>query len=85
MAIRLAVGAALLVHAARMPWPVLFAATGWLLVGTTVLLLAIPWRWHRRIAERSVPRALHYLPLIGFAAVAMGAGLLVAIAAGALR
>jgi hypothetical protein len=83
MAARLAVGAALLVYAPRLPWPSLFVWAGWLLVGTTVVLLAIPWRWHQRFAERVVPQALRYLPLVGIVSVTMGAGLLAAVVVGA--
>jgi hypothetical protein len=85
MAARLAVGAALLLYAPRLPWPALFTWAGWLLVGTTAVLLAIPWHWHQRFAQRVVPQALRYLPVVGIVSVAMGAALLAAVVIGSPR
>jgi hypothetical protein len=71
--LRLFVGAAFVVHAPAVPWPAVFTLFGWGLVLTTICLCAVPWRWHRRFAERTVPQALHHLPLLGVASLALGA------------
>jgi hypothetical protein len=81
-AARLAVGAALQVHSPRMPFPAVFNAAGWLLVGTTLALLAMPWHWHRRFANRVVPPMLRYLGLVGIVSALMGVALLGVLAAG---
>jgi hypothetical protein len=79
---RLLAGAGLVLHAPHMRFAAVFGAFGWVLVGTTVALALLPWRWHRRFARRSVPAALGFLPLIGAASVLGGGFLLWAVAAG---
>jgi hypothetical protein len=71
-AIRGVVGAGFLLHAPTMRFPLLFTTVGWVLLLTTAGLLLVPWRWHRRFAERSVPAALRYLPFIGIASLLLG-------------
>lgn len=73
LAIRLVVGGALLVAAPTMAFPRVFTAAGAVLVVTTVVLALVPWRWHRRFAQRSVPAALRFLPLLGLASLALAA------------
>jgi uncharacterized protein YjeT (DUF2065 family) len=79
MALRLIVGVALLTHAAQMPFELAFRIAGWVLLVTTLLLALVPWRWHQRFARASVPQALRFLPLLGFASLALGALLLYAL------
>lgn len=79
LAVRFLVGGALVIAASRLPGPGLFAAAGWALIATTAVLLALPWRWHRRFAGETVPRALRALPLLGLASLALGAGVLAAV------
>lgn len=55
LAARIAVGSAFILAAPQMRFPPVFAAFGWVLVGTTLVLLAVPWTWHRRFASWSVP------------------------------
>jgi hypothetical protein len=69
LAIRCVLGAAFLLHAPTMRFPLLFIGAGWVLLLTTAGLLLVPWRWHRRFAERSVPAALRFLPLLGVASL----------------
>lgn len=77
LGVRVAVGAALIHRAPTMLGGEAFRVLGWILVGTTVALACLPWQMHRRIAERAVPRALAHLKLMGLAALAAGAALLV--------
>jgi hypothetical protein len=79
LAVRFLAGGALVIAAPRLPGPGLFAAAGWTLIATTVVLLALRWRWHRRFAGEAVPRALRALPLVGLAALALGAEVLIAV------
>ncbi|MGQ0798674.1 MAG: hypothetical protein ACT4NL_00980 [Pseudomarimonas sp.] len=82
MVIRIGFGAAFVLAApALRPSPV-FVGFGWLLVVTSILLLAVPWRWHRRFAEQSVPRALQFLHLIGLSSVCIGGFILFAVIVG---
>lgn len=73
LAVRLAVGAALVVASPRLAGTAFIAVSGWVLLVTTALMLLFPWRLHRAFAVRVVPKALLYLPAIGFSS--MGAGL----------
>jgi hypothetical protein len=70
---RLLLGAAFLLAAPRMAAPGAFTLFGWLLLGTTVGLLLLPWRWHHRFARWAVPEALRFLPLVGAASLVFGA------------
>lgn len=82
LGIRLLVGGALLMHAAAMPWSSAWFILGWVLIGTSALLIAIPWRWHRDFAARSVPRALRFITPMGLASGMFGCALLYATFAG---
>ena len=79
--LRLAVGAALVVHAPRMPSSGAFSLFGWVLIVTTACLLIIPWRYHQRFAQRVVPLLTRYVALIGLVSLAVGGFLLWAVVA----
>ena len=72
LTIRIIVGTAFLWHAPKTLAPFVFTVLGAVLVATTAVLLCIPWKIHRRFAEKSVPQALRYLPLIGIASLLFG-------------
>ncbi len=76
--IRLTVGTAFILRAPQMQYSFIFNSFGWVLVATTVVLLAVPWRWHHRFAQRTVPQALRYLKVIAIASIALGSFILVA-------
>lgn len=82
LALRLLVGVALLVRAPELPWPRVFTIAGGILVVTTLVLALVPWRRHQAFAQRSVPQALRFLPLLGAVSLAVGTGLLYALFAG---
>lgn len=77
LTVRLIVGGSILVQAPHLNYSGVFTLLGWILIGTTSCLLLIPWRWHRRFAEKVVPIAVGYLTIIGVASIALGASLLV--------
>lgn len=76
--VRFAAGGALVVFSASMRHPDLFRIAGWAVVGTTAVLLCVPWQWHRRFARRVVPPVLRHLWVIGVGATALGAFVLYA-------
>ena len=80
--LRLAAGTAFLLHAPSMRFPAVFDALGRVLVATTLVLCAVPWRWHQRFAQRSVPHAVRYLKLIAIASFVLGVFVLTAAALG---
>lgn len=81
LGVRLLVGAGLVHSAARMQFSSSFLAFGWVVIGTSVALLAVPWRLHHRFATWSVPMATKRLPLFAFGSVVGGAFLLYALLA----
>ncbi len=70
--LRLMVGGALVVYSPYMRWPRVFQLFGWVIVFTTIGLLCIPWRWHRRFAEWAVPPVIRFIGLFGVTAAALG-------------
>ena len=70
--IRFVIGAALVIYAPLMMFASLFLVFGWVLIVTTVALLAVPWRWHHRFASWSVPYATRNMPLLGLGSLVGG-------------
>lgn len=73
LALRLAVGAAFVGAAPVMAGTVVFDAFGRVIIGTTLVLLVVPWRVHQRFAQWSVPQATQRMWLLGLAAGVGGA------------
>ena len=73
---RLLAGGAMLIAAPHSAYPIGLSVFGWLLIGTTAVMALVPWRFHRRFAESSVPKALRSLPMIGVASLLLGGLLL---------
>jgi hypothetical protein len=71
--LRVAAGGALVAYAPRMLFSAAHSLVGWILIITTVALLVVPWRWHRRFAQWGVPQALAHLGLLGIASLLLGA------------
>jgi len=71
-ALRLLAGGAIVLFAPSMRYPHLFRIFGWLVVVTTVALLALPWRWHHEFGKRATPMVIRHLKLFAFGALALG-------------
>jgi uncharacterized protein YjeT (DUF2065 family) len=76
MAVRLAAGISFLHSTPNMPFLLPFLVFGWVLVLSTLVLSLIPWQWHQRFAQRTVPQAMRYLPVIGLFSLAAGLAIL---------
>ncbi|MEO6102155.1 MAG: hypothetical protein ABIP44_00780 [Pseudoxanthomonas sp.] len=76
LALRIAVGAALVVHAPHSDFPRVFGIAGWLVLATSAGLLLVPWRLHQRFAQWAVPQAMRYFGLMGAVSIVLG-GLIV--------
>ena len=76
--IRLLVGGAFLLHSSHMLFSAVFVLFGWALVTTTAVLAIVPWQWHHRFAQRSVPHALRHLKLVAIASLVLGGFVLAA-------
>lgn len=55
MFVRLIVGTAFVIYSPQMRFSFVFTVFGWMLIATTAVLLFVPWRLHRRFADRSLP------------------------------
>lgn len=73
---RFVVGGALLVIGPQSIHSGALTAFGWLLIVTTAVMAIVPWRVHRRFTETAVPKALHFLPMIGVTSVVLSGLLL---------
>ncbi len=70
--LRLVAGVAFIVYAPGTQLPRAFAVFGWIIVVTGTALLVLPWRWHRRFAERVVPLAIRHLKLHALGSFVLG-------------
>ena len=74
LAVRAVVGIAFMLAAPGLPVSPLFLVAGVVLIGSTAVLALLPYQVHLRFAQRSVPAALPYLPIIGVVSMAAGLG-----------
>lgn len=65
MFLRLIVGAAFVIYAPQMKFPMVFTIFGWLLIVTTAVLMFVPWKLHRRFADKSLPMVNNWMALFG--------------------
>ncbi|NNF68036.1 MAG: hypothetical protein HKM98_11060 [Gammaproteobacteria bacterium] len=70
-ALRIIAGTGFILFAPEMRFPLFFQIAGWILVITSLGLLALPWQLHNRFAAWAVPFATRHLKLY-----ALGAALL---------
>ncbi len=80
--LRCLVGGALILYAPRMYLAGAFSVFGWVLLVTTACLALVPWRWHHRFAQQTVPHAIRYIALIGLASLTIGGLILTAVSFG---
>jgi hypothetical protein len=76
---RVLVGASLIVAAPSLSPAQPFVLLGWLLIGTSTLMLLVPWQWHRRFAISTVPVVSRYIGVVGVASLVGGVLVLVAV------
>lgn len=73
---RVLIGASLVVLSPAMWQPGVFRVIGWLIAGTAVALMLLPWRWHRRFGKRVLPMVVRRLRFYAVGLLAFGAFLL---------
>lgn len=76
MFLRLIVGAAIVIYAPQVKFPVVFIVFGWMLLLTTAVLVFVPWKLHRRFADRSLPMVMKRMMLFGIVSFLGGSFLL---------
>ncbi len=75
-AFRLLIGASIVVLAPATWHTALFRFLGWVIVGTAVGLILVPWRWHWRFGNRVMPILLRHMKLYAVGLFAFGVFLL---------
>lgn len=82
-AVRLLVGASLILRSPAMWQPRLFWLVGWAIVVSSLALILTPWRWHHWFGEKARPVLIRRMKLYALGLFAFGALLLYGVAAGA--
>jgi hypothetical protein len=83
MAARIVAGGALVVASPRMLFPQFFFWFGVALLASSLVLLCLPWQWHRSMGERVLPRFVRFLGVVSLVSLLLGGLLVAAIVAGA--
>lgn len=65
VSVRIIVGTAFVLYSPQMKFSVMLALFGWILILTSIVLLFVPWKLHRRFAEWSLPVATRSMLLFG--------------------
>ncbi len=73
MLVRLVVGVAFVIYAPQMKFAIVFTAFGWLLIGTTAVLMFVPWKLHKKFADRFLPMMYKWLAVFGVVSFLGGA------------
>ena len=75
-ALRLLIGASLVVLSPEMWQSSLFCLIGWLVIISSIGLILIPWRWHQSFGKRVLPTLVRHMRLYAIGLFAFGAILL---------
>ncbi|MBV34323.1 MAG: hypothetical protein CMP47_02520 [Rickettsiales bacterium] len=71
-AFRLIVGTALAIHSPNMKFSEFFGIFGWIVIITSLMLVGLPWRWHRAFAQKVIPTVIKLIQLYGLSCLALG-------------
>lgn len=72
MSVRLLFGISLVVLSMSMWQPTLFRILAWAIIGSSVLLLILPWQFHQRFGSRVLPVLVRYMRLYAVGVLAFG-------------
>ena len=73
MSFRLLFGVSLVLLSMSMWQPELFRILAWAIIGSSVLLLLLPWQFHQRFGSRVLPVLVRYIRLYALGVLAFGA------------
>ncbi len=82
LGVRILVGIALLAYAPHMAFASAIRVFGWILVVSSLILAVVPWRWHQRFAQKTVPYATRFPRLLAAGSFVLGFAILGALARG---
>jgi hypothetical protein len=81
-AIRLLIGASLVVISPTMWQPSLFRIIGWAIIISSLALILIPWQWHHRFATQALPKLIRFMKLYAIGLLLFGVLLLYGVLGG---
>jgi hypothetical protein len=84
MGARILVGVSLVIASPRMLISQFFFWFGMALLVSSILLICLPWKWHRSMGERVLPRFVNLLGLVSLVSFLLGGLLVVATIAGSV-
>ncbi|MHC9511161.1 hypothetical protein [Kangiella sp. M94] len=70
--IRIVFGLSLILYAPQMQFMHFHLALGWLIVITSLGLLGVPWRWHKKFAGKVIPWVIRLLPVYAVGCLLLG-------------
>ncbi|WP_417446018.1 hypothetical protein [Kangiella sp.] len=70
--IRIVFGLSLILYAPQMQFMNFHLALGWLIVITSLGLLGVPWRWHKKFADKVIPWVIRLLPVYAIGCLVLG-------------
>jgi len=82
LGVRTLVGIALLAYAPHMAFASEFRVFGWILAVSSAPRAVVPWRWHQRFAQTTVPYAARYPRWLAAGSFVLGLVILGALARG---
>ena len=81
-AVRLLVGASLILRSAAMWQPKIFWLIGWAIALSSLALILTPWQWHHHFGERVRPMFIRGMKVYGVGILAFGVLILYAVFTG---
>ncbi|MEQ1603326.1 MAG: hypothetical protein ABL999_00500 [Pyrinomonadaceae bacterium] len=82
MFVRIIAGTAFVIYSPQMRFSLVFTVFGWLLILSSVVLSFVPWKLHRRFADRSLPLLTKRMILFALVSLFGGAVILVSLILG---
>lgn len=76
MIVRLIVGTAFVIYSPSMLFTKVFLIFGWVIVGSTIILLLLPWRWHHLFGQRFASPVFQHVWIIGIGSFILSAFIL---------
>lgn len=73
MTIRMIFGLSLILHESYDAYGSYIQLMGWVVVITTIGLLAFPWRWHHKFAGKVIPPVIRFMKLYALMLLIFGA------------
>lgn len=71
-ALRLVIGASLVVVSPHMLLTNIFLVFGWVMLITSLALIGLPWHWHKKFAQKVIPPVIKFIHVYGTLSLTLG-------------